>query len=120
MNPSALAGPRAAVLRREVGPVAWCALECLVERAGDDGTAAACVRSIATDLGVAKNTAHRAVAMLARAGLVEAIQERDHGGRFRAGRYRLNLADLVISPTPARARSRATPASDPAQLSLLG
>src|SRR5680860_1837213 len=79
-----------APLRRELGPVAWCALECLVARSdpGRNGTtAAASVRSLAVDLGVAKNTAHRAISALVRAGLITSVQDRLHDGRFRAGEY---------------------------------
>jgi len=122
VNPLRIDPSRAAELRRELGAAPWCALECLLEQADADAIAAASVRSIAADLGIAKNTAHRALAALVRAGLVESIQERDDGGRFRPGRYRLHLAGLhAPSPTPERSRprSRTTPAPDPAQLSLL-
>lgn len=115
-------GPRAVALRRELGPVAWCALECLLERSDDGRTTVASVRAVAADLGVAKNTAHRALASLARAGLVEPVQARDTDGRFRPGRYVLHLGDLLAtastSPTP-RTRHRAATAPDPAQLTLL-
>jgi DNA-binding IclR family transcriptional regulator len=117
------AGPRAAAIRRSIRPVAWCALECLLERSDDGRTSTASVRSIAADLGVAKNTAQRAVASLVRAGVAEAVQERDARGRFRPGRYRLNLTDLVAAPTPThpprRRRPRAARRAAPTQLSLL-
>lgn len=122
MTPTIAPGPNAAQVRRQVGPVAWCALECLLERSDRGTIAEASVRGIAADLGVAKNTAHRAVAALVRAGLVEPIQERDAHGRFRAGRYRLLLTDLVASPAtpaPSRTRRRVAPATAAAQLSLL-
>src|SRR5438045_1872886 len=69
-------GPHIAALRRSLGPVAWCALECLLERSDDRRTATASVRAIAADLGIAKNTAHRAMTVLALAGLIEPAQER--------------------------------------------
>lgn len=121
MTPTIAPGPNAAQVRRQVGPVAWCALECLLERSEGGMTVEASVRGIAVDLGVAKNTAHRAVAALVRAGLVEPIQERDAQGRFRPGRYRLLLADLApaATPAPSRTRRRTTPATASAQLSLL-
>lgn len=114
--------PRAAMLRRDLGPVAWCALECLLERSDDGGTTVASVRAVADDLGVAKNTAHRAIATLVRAGLAEPIQARSDDGRFQTGTYALHLGDLVATtptrPAP-RIRRRPANATAPAQLSLL-
>jgi len=99
--------------------MAWCALECLVERSEDGRTTAASVRAIAGELGVAKNTAHRAIAALVRARLVEPIQARDANGRFRPGSYTLRLDDLLAtSPTPPTTRTRRLPQAS-AQLSLL-
>lgn len=115
-------GVRGAELRREVGPVAWCVLECLVGGSHDGRTTTASVRALAVELGVAKNTAHRALTTLVRRGLVEAIQSRDGKGRFQPGRYRLHVGDLLPDTTPARPRARSTatnPTVDPAQLSLL-
>lgn len=102
----------------------WCVLECLVAGSDDSRTATASVRAVAEELGVAKNTAHRALAALVRRGLVEAIQSRDDAGRFQPGRYRLHVGDLLSGASTARPRSRSrstatTPAVDPAQLSLL-
>jgi DNA-binding IclR family transcriptional regulator len=115
-------GPRATALRRELGPLAWCALECLLERSDDGRTTVASVRAIASDLGVAKNTAHRALACLARARLVEPVQARGGDGRYRPGIYELRLGDLLVttptSPAP-RARQRVVKSADPAQLTLL-
>jgi hypothetical protein len=113
--------PRAATLRRDLGPVAWCALECLVERSDDGRTAAASVRAVAAELGVAKNTAHRALVALVRAGIAEAVQDRTTDGRFRRGGYRLDLGDLVPSPPalPTRTRTRTPSATTRDQLSLL-
>ncbi|MGH9290122.1 MAG: helix-turn-helix domain-containing protein [Acidimicrobiales bacterium] len=117
-----VAGPRAAATRRSLGPVAWCVFECLLERSDDGHTSTASVRSIAADLGVAKNTAQRAIASLVRAGVAEAIQDRDARGRFRPGRYRLNGTDLLVAaptPTPRRSRPRTPRRAAPTQLSLL-
>jgi len=85
---------------------------------------AASVRAVAADLGVAKNTAHRALASLARAGLVEPVQARDTDGRFRPGSYVLHLGDLLAPapsspPTRTRHRAATATATDPAQLTLL-
>jgi DNA-binding IclR family transcriptional regulator len=114
-------GPEAA-MRRSLGPVAWCVLECLLERSEDGRTSTASVRAIAADVGVAKNTAQRAIASLVRAGVAESVQDRDASGRFRPGRYRLHVGDLLTAeatPTPSRPRPRATRRVAPMQLSLL-
>jgi hypothetical protein len=113
--------PRAATLRRDLGPVAWCALECLVERSDDGRTTAASVRAVAAELGVAKNTAHRALVALVRAGIAEGVQDRTTDGRFRRGGYRLHLGDLAPSPParPTRTRTRTPSATTRNQLSLL-
>ena len=107
-----------AALRRDLGPTAWCALECLVEVADGEAVAAASVRSLAAELGVAKNTAHRALVTLARAGIVEAVQHRATDGRFRPGGYRLHLDDLLATTPTRRTRTRSATTA-PAQLSLL-
>lgn len=119
-------GPDAGELRRTVGPLAWCALESLADRAqpGTDGlTVEASVRSLAGELGVAKNTAHRALTALIRAGVVSSTQTRDGGGRFVAGRYRLHvdgILTLASPPVPNRRASKsASTAAQPDQLTLL-
>jgi DNA-binding IclR family transcriptional regulator len=111
-------------LRRDLGPLAWCALECLVEHADADGVVEASVRTIAVELRVAKNTAHRALRILSAAGLVAAEQRRVDDGRFGAGRYRLHVGDLLAdspgtSPEPRPVRRRANRPVDDGQLSLL-
>lgn len=114
-------GDRAAALRRSLGPVPWCALECLIERSDDGRSVDASVRLVAAELGVAKNTAHRALRALALAGLVAAEQQRTDDGRFRSGRYRLHLDDLLDrAPRPAPpARRRPAPVAADGQLTLL-
>lgn len=116
-----LRGERVASLRRDLGPVAWCALECLVERADSSCFVEASTRSVARELGVAKNTAHRALRTLVAAGLVKTEQERTTDGRFRAGRYRLHLDDLIARATGPASPARRRPASvaDNGQLVLL-
>lgn len=109
----------AAALRRQLGPTAWCVLECLRERA-DGRVAEASVRALAAELGVAKNTAHRAIATLVRAGLIQAEQRRNTSGRFEVGRYVLHLHEPAPTPKPApRAPRRAAPRVDDGQLTLL-
>lgn len=111
-------GSRAAEMRRQVGPTAWCALECLVERSPDGRTSEASVRAVAAELGVAKNTAQRAIVILARAGMVESVQRRSDTGRFEPGRYVLHLHELTAPTSPPRATRRPARVDD-AQLSLL-
>lgn len=79
------------------------------------------MRSLATQLGVAKNTANRAIGTLLRAGVVEAVQNRGSDGQFRPGAYRLHLDGITATPPLKRTRQRTTArtTADPAQLSLL-
>lgn len=110
----------AAALRRQLGPTAWCVLECLRERSDDARVVEASVRSIAADLGVAKNTAHRAIVALVRAGLIETDQRRDDQGRFRASRYLLHLHELTMTSAAATRTTRRPAARvDDGQLTLL-
>ena len=110
-----------AQLRRQLGPLAWCALECLSERARGHGgpVVEASVRVLAADLGVAKNTAHRAITALVNAGLISPVQDRATDGRFVTGHYVLHRQDLVAPSSRKAARRRPT-GRDDAQLSLLG
>ena len=114
-------GERAAALRRSLGPVAWCALECLIQRSDDGRSVEASVRLVAAELGVAKNTAYRAMRALALAGLVTAEPQRTDDGRFRSGRYRLHLDGLLDrAPRPAPpGRRRPAPVAADGQLTLL-
>jgi DNA-binding IclR family transcriptional regulator len=109
----------AAALRRQLGPTAWCVLECLRDRASDGRVAEASVRALAAELGVAKNTAHQAIGTLVRAGLIEAEQRRATDGRFQAGRYVLHRHEPVPPPRPVRATRRPAPRVDDRQLTLL-
>lgn len=78
------------------------------------------MRAIAADIGVAKNTAHRAMVVLACAGLIESAQERGTDGRFQPGRYVLHVGELLdVPPSPAPTRARRRIASATSQLSLL-
>jgi DNA-binding transcriptional MocR family regulator len=117
------AGGRVLEVRRRVGPVAWCALECLLERSADGGrSTVSTVRGIAAELGVAKNTAHRALAALNRAGLIEPLQTRGSDGRFGAGRYRLHVAGLFAEPAPTptvKTSQQRKTAVAPEQLALI-
>lgn len=121
-------GPAAPALRRRTGPVAWCALENLTSLTidvGPDRVAPVGVRSVAAALGVAPNTAHRAIRVLEQLGLVTPVpQDRERNGCFAPAGYRVEVpADaLAIEATTAGAIGKpmlptsqaARPASVPA------
>ena len=87
------------------------------------------VRSLAADLAVAPNTAHRALRRLIDLGLVEACQLRTSEGRFAAGSIRLAIPSRVLrlgtecqnvpvpeAPTPKSVR-RPSPSAKPSSSS---
>lgn len=101
---SVLVGERAGDVRRQLGPLAWAALEVLFSHGtmvDGESIADSSVREIAVQLGVAKNTAHRAVRALRAAGLVSPIQRRDNEGRFLDGGYRLTVPPDVLHIVPS-------------------
>jgi hypothetical protein len=109
-------GAAAAEWRRRLGPVAWCALEAMAEHVVpslSDECAEVNVRTIAVDLGLAPNTANRALRRLVDAGLVQPRQSRTGQGRFGAGTYRLTIASDILRVALARypAPSRQQPTS---------
>jgi len=86
---------RSAAWRRRLGPLGWAALEhlALASRLDDQGWAAPIgVRAVATSIGVTKDTAARAITILAAAGLVTRESVTTPGGGRRSG-YRLHLPD---------------------------
>jgi len=94
-------GARAAALRRRIGPTAWCALEILVASSidghGREGLRAeASVRSVAAELGVSKNTAHRALSVLCASRLAVGTQRRSPHGHFEIGTYDLAIPEQII------------------------
>ena len=108
-------GRAAGDVRRAVGPTAWCALEVLAATPADSGApwiVRSTVRDVAAHIGVAPNTAQRALRVLRDAGLVTAIQDREHGGQFASTAYRLTLDPSVLcrsmpAPQPRVASTRA-------------
>ena len=96
-----IVGAAAGETRRVAGPAAWCALEVLATTPPHEGTDAwivcSSVRSVATRMGVAKNTARRALAVLREAGLVAPSQRRSGTGEFGSCEYRLNVPADVLS-----------------------
>jgi DNA-binding transcriptional ArsR family regulator len=110
-------GSAAADVRRSVGPTAWCVLEQLATSApsqvAESWIVRSSVRELAVQLGVAKNTAQRALLRLRRARLVAFAQPRDPSGRFDSSSYRLDIPDDVLSrqPAPRRGVARSLPGS---------
>ncbi len=82
-----------APLRRELGPLAWCALEILVISARTDSDrrpiASVSARDLAGLLGVGRDAAANALAVLRGFGLVARSERRGSGGRFAS-------AELVV------------------------
>jgi hypothetical protein len=96
-------GPAAPAMRRRLGPLAWCALEALHQRATQTGSALIAdvsVNALSRELGVAKNTAHRALKALRSAGLLRHDQARGVAGRFDTSRYRLTVPTDVLARRP--------------------
>lgn len=115
-------------IRRRVGPTAWVVFEELALRsvgARDACTASVSVRSLATRLGMSKDTVARAVVRLRAAGLVSAQQARGSAGTFAVGSYRLHLPESVAlddaaaaSAASSRAPGRARAACSAVQLAF--
>ena len=108
--------PAAVELRRQVGPTAWVVLEATVAHTvGVAGVLTACVsaRSLASELGLAKNTTARALSVLRDAGVLTVVQARDSRGSFTAGCYvvsltgrSLELVSCEVRHTPSSTRTR--------------
>lgn len=125
-------GPSAGRLRRELGAIAWCALEVIAEQAVTDGDALVArvgVRHLAGEMDVATNTAARAVRVLLDRGLLVRSQRRSRSGRFERGLYELvvpadalAIARGATQPSPAAtspAANRYTRRPQVEQLALL-
>ena len=100
-SPALLIAAESRAWRRQLGPMAWAALEHLALAAHPDelGWAAPVgVRDVAAGLGVTKDTAARAVAALTTAGLVKRTRVETNTGRRRSG-YLLQLP-AGIEPRP--------------------
>jgi DNA-binding transcriptional ArsR family regulator len=109
---SVVVGAAASELRRAVGPTSWMVLEEMLMRS--TGRAGACVssvsvRALAASLGLAKDTAGRAIRRLRDAGLVTVAQQRTVAGVFDTGTYVIALPDGVtlIHTAPATSQPRA-------------
>ena len=127
-------GPAAPELRRYVGPTSWVVLEEMMQAAtgpADLLVAEVSIRSLAASLGLAKDTAARAVRRLRDVGVIEVEQRRSERGVFQAGVYRLIVPTsclAVVASTTQQSRTSSTkplrrnpstnPSSDSGQLSL--
>jgi DNA-binding transcriptional MocR family regulator len=93
-------GPKAHELRRYVGPTAWAVLEEMMQCSTGDGghvVAQVSIRSLASSLGLAKDTVGRAVRRLRDLGVLVAVQSRAPSGVFDVGTYHLTVPVACIS-----------------------
>ena len=103
--PSVVVAGAASELRRALGPTSWIVLEELLLHS--TGPADACVarvsvRALAASLGLAKDTAGRAIRRLRDTGLVTVAQQRTDGGIFDTGTYLIAVPDCITLTAPAR------------------
>ena len=121
---SVVVGAESSELRRALGPTSWVVLEELLLRStgpADECVARVSVRSLAASLGLAKDTAARAIRRLRDTGLVTVAQQRTDAGIFDTGTYVIALPEGVtlIAPAPAAPQPRARVGRhDSSQLSL--
>ena len=93
-------GPRAYELRAYVGPTAWTVVEEMMQRSTGDGdhvVAQVSIRSLASSLGLAKDTVARAVRRLRDLGVIQAEQGRSDSGVFQTGSYRLDVPTVCLT-----------------------
>ena len=121
---SIVVGVASSDLRRALGTTSWVVLEELLLRSNgtaDERVARVSVRSLAASLGLAKDTAARAIRRLRDSGIVIAAQQRTDAGIFDTGTYVIELPEGVafITPAPVAPQPRARVGRcDPSQLSL--
>ena len=116
-------GTESAAVIREIGPIAWVVLVHIYgsPTAGTLSVTAS-ARTLATELGLSKDTCARAIRTLRTADLIAIDTARTELGRFGTVRYQLIAPSRLIStrmdqpsdPTPAEPRPSNPPAS-PAQ-----
>jgi len=104
-------------------------LEEMMERSTGPGVelvSVVSIRSLASSLGLAKDTVARAVRRLRDLGVLEAVQARSESGVFEAGSYRLDVPVVCISIACPSQPSVTAPVARPSsvrsssgQLSLL-
>ena len=127
--PTFVVGPTGKTLRRRLGPTAWVVLEAAVLLAHDvdgDLVVDASARSLASEVGLSKNTVARALSTLRESGFVTFTQTRAGDGVFGPGRYVIALPPDVLAvsaptksfPLASRPSNRVT-RSSVEQLALL-
>lgn len=113
-------------MRRRLGPTAWVVLETLLARSTgpvERCEAIATTRTLANDLGLAKDTVARALVKLRRAGVVNARQTRAAAGTFTTGSYVIVVPncfvlDEQIDGAPAPTRRHCSTRQSGSQLAL--
>jgi DNA-binding transcriptional ArsR family regulator len=121
---SVVVGAASSDLRRTLGPTSWVVLEELVLRSSgtaDECVACVSVRSLAASLGLAKDTAARAIRRLRETGLVTVAQQRTDAGSFDTGTYAIAMPEgvtLTASPPAAPQPCARVGRRDFSQLSL--
>jgi DNA-binding transcriptional MocR family regulator len=93
-------GPKAHELRAYVGSTAWSVLEEMMQRSTGDGdhvVAQVSIRSLASSLGLAKDTVARAVRRLRDVGVIQAEQRRSDRGVFQTGSYVLDVPTVCLT-----------------------
>ncbi|MGE0306550.1 MAG: hypothetical protein AB7Q27_12390 [Acidimicrobiia bacterium] len=98
-------GAAASELRRALGPTSWMVLEELLMRStgpADPCVSSASVRALATSLGLAKDTACRALGRPRDAGLVTVTQQRTVAGSFDIGAYLIAVPDCITLHAPTQ------------------
>ena len=115
-------GAASAGLRRELGPTPWSVLETLVlaaRRTGLGGLVAGVNgREIATAVGVGRDAATKALALLRARGLIMLDQPRGDGGQFRAVRYEIRVQRVGVTPRSTRRTHTASVRQQPATMTL--
>ena len=87
-------------LRAYLGPTAWAVLEEMMQRSTGDGdhvVGQVSIRSLASSLGLAKDTAARADRRLRDLGVIKAEQLRSDSGVFQTGSYRLDVPTVCLT-----------------------
>jgi len=105
--------PDNVVMRRLLRPLGWTVWHALLEHAEDvDGTlvAAVSVRSLADELGLAKDTVAAAIRRLVAHGLVTRQLQARHDTRFTAGAY-VRHPTAATPPMPRPTSSAARPSA---------
>ena len=115
-------GLAASELRRALGSTSWMVLEELLlcsTGPADGCVASVSVRALATSLGLAKDTAGRAIRRLRCAGLVTVAQQRTVAGIFDTGTYLIAVPDCITLNAPTQSARLPRVRVEPRQFSQL-